>query len=956
MSSQGLKVVLFLGALGVATYFIVTKVGKDPERDAKNRIEAVIKEARSSEAGAKKLDEVFTSTDFGLVTHETRQRAGIEVIRIAASRPASDKVDHANRLVRRYQLLPVGVQGDAVLGELLSTLDGWASAMKKPEEGDARIAILRQAKLISDPAHSADISKKLATAKFEVAQGKVESQPLEALALFVEEPVAPNGIEAAGALLAQLVESPSLLDEAGRDLEVWLAAAKDSPLKTKVTEQRELARSVREEDEAEKTPAELLAMQKKRPWDQRVAIRLALHDLDEGKPAAAEARLQAFGKPSLLVRDGRMVLARIAMQQGKLDLADELVTSMLGGRLQQFVGASAAFDQAANDLQKSIEDRLKTGALPADVLRKLETASEAQQREIVDEWISETMRNDTKMSEAREAVVALGDVVSASIFSGTIKVQRAQGMTGAARDAMLEAAEKTFLAVRTAADGQPEYHLGLGEIYARLGKVKESEKEFQSMLDRKEDALTLAVANIYRNIGNQEAATKVTTQLFETAKDPKMKNGAAFMLYHLARTEEDQEKWLEKADQSSESVKIARLELEGSKLRKKGDFAACDRKFAEAAKANMALAARNESGYNNAAIAHMQRYACTGDVASLKDAEQSLERAYRGASDSPIVALNYASVLLSNTYIRVIAKRIDIKALKLTQSEAYDLIDSLLDGPERDQVLADLNADPAYRKSLQLYSQVEVLQPNSTAAYSAALSHAKFARDEAKAAEVVERLKRAPKLDTSEATTSREEFISGKTDARIREDLDAQIARLEPFITAKGLSPRTQAAAAFLVGRAFGRSGVVFGNADEVAKEIALHATVKKGWPALSVDGNAHAIVDQIGLELDKDRWVKERRERGASAVLDKLGADPLVAKIKADPKWAQVAPLLRALTRRPGISDLRLARQTGDAEAIAKCAPVLDDKLIRLDREFEKIAEPGAPTNAEDLAFLDKR
>ncbi|MGE3767118.1 MAG: hypothetical protein AB7L94_32995, partial [Kofleriaceae bacterium] len=293
MSSQGLKVVLFLGALGVATYFIVTKVGKDPERDAKNRIEAVIKEARSSEAGAKKLDEVFTSTDFGLVTHETRQRAGIEVIRIAASRPASDKVDHANRLVRRYQLLPVGVQGDAVLGELLSTLDGWASAMKKPEEGDARIAILRQAKLISDPAHAADISKKLATAKFEVAQGKVESQPLEALALFVEEPVAPNGIEAAGALLAQLVESPSLLDEVGRDLEVWLAAAKDSPLKTKVTEQRELARSVREEDEAEKTPAELLAMQKKRPWDQRVAIRLALHDLDEGTPAAAEARQQA---------------------------------------------------------------------------------------------------------------------------------------------------------------------------------------------------------------------------------------------------------------------------------------------------------------------------------------------------------------------------------------------------------------------------------------------------------------------------------------------------------------------------------------------------------------------------------------------------------------------------------------------------------------------------------------
>jgi|GEM_PF-5023290 len=956
MSSQAAKVVVFLGALGVATYFIVTKVGKDPNRDAKNRVEAVIKEARSSDAGAKKLDDVFASPDFSLVAHETQQRAGIEVIRIAASRAASDKVDHANRLVRRYQLLPVSVQGDSVLGEVLTTLDGWAGGMKAAEDGDARIAILRQAKLISDPAHQADISTKLATAKLEVALTKTASQPLEALALFVEEPVAPTGIDEAGKLLAQLVEAPSLLDEAGRDLDAWLAAAKDTPLRAKIAEQRDLAKAAAAELEGEKTPAELLAMQKKRPWDQHVAIRLALHDLDEGKPAAAEARLQAFGKPSLLVRDGRMVLARIAMQQGKLDVADELVSSMLGGRLQQFVGASAAFEQAALDLQKSIEDRLKTGTLPQDVLSKLETASEAKQRELVDEWISATMRNDANLTERREKMIALGDVVSASIFAGTIKVQRAQAMTGPARDAMLAAAEKTFLAVRTAAEGQPEYHLGLGEIYARLGKVAESDKEFQSVLDRKEDALTIAVANIYRNIGNPERATKITTDLYNAATDPKVKYSAAFMLYHLGRNDEDQEKWLKVSDPNSESVKIALLELEATKLRKKGDFAACDRKFEQAAKAHLEIAARSEAGYNNAAIAHMQRYACSGDVASLADAEKVLDRAYRAASDSPIVVANFASILLSNTYLRVIAKRIDIKAIKLTQSEAYDLIEALLDGPERAQVLADFNADPAYRKAFQLYTQLEVLQPNSTSAYSAALSHAKFARDAAEAAAVVDRLKRAPKLDTSETKTARDEFIAGKTDARIKEDLDAQITRLEPLLTAKGLSARTQAAVAYLLAHALGREGIVFGNLEQVAKAAALDATVDKGWPGLHTDGLAHVIVDQIGLALDKDRWVKERRVRNAAAVLDQLAADPLVAKIKADPKWAQVAPLLRAIKTTPGIADLRLARQTGDAEAIAKVAVVLDDKLTRLDREFDKIADPSSPTNAEDLALLDKR
>ncbi|MFN0250312.1 MAG: tetratricopeptide repeat protein [Kofleriaceae bacterium] len=957
MSSQAIKVVGFLGVLGVATYFIVTKVGKDPDRDRANRIEAVIKDARSSEAGAKAFEEMFVSPDFALVPAQTQQRAGVEAIRIAASRAGSDKVDAANRLVRRYQLLPAGAREDAVLGEVLTTLDGWADAIKT-DEGDARIAILRQAKLVADSRHQADISKELATAKLEVARQKTASAPLEALALFVEEPVASTSIAEAGTLLAQLVEAPSLLEEAGRDLDAWLAATKDAPLRTKITEQRELATAVRAESEGEKTPAELAAMQKKRPWDQRVAIRLALQDLDEGKVDAAAARLEAFGKPSLLVRDGRMLLARIAMQQGKLDVADDLVSSMLGSRLQAFVGASAAFEQAALALQASIEDRLKTGALPPDVIRKLETASEAQQREIVDEWITQTMRADTNVTEKRETMIALGDVVSASIFAGTIKVQRAQALTGAARDTMLAAAEKTFLAVRTAAEGQPEFHLGLGEIYARLGKVAESDKEFQSVLDRKEDPLTIAVANIYRNIGNPERATKLMTEMHERATDPKVKYSAAFMLYHLARNDEEQAKWLKASDPTSESVKIGLLELEANNLRKKGDFAACDKKFAEAAKAHLDLAARSEAGYNNAAIAHMSRYACSGDVASLVDAEKVLDRAYRAASDSPIVVSNYASLLVANAYTRVIAKRIDSKAIKLTQGDAHALIAMLREGGEREAVLADLNADPAYRKSAQLFGQLEVLQPNSASAYSAAFAHAKFTRDDAAGAAVVARLARVPKLDTSDTATSRAEFIAGKSDKRIAAELDTEIARLEPFVTAKGLSPRTQAAAAFLLSAALLRRGAAFGEPDRLAKALALDAVVEKGWPGLQNHGGAHTLVDMIGLELDKERWSKERRERTGAGILDLLAVknDPLLAKIKAHAKWPQIAPLLRAITLRPNVSDLRLARQTGDADAIAKTSPVLDDKLVRIEREFDKIADPSDPASVEDLTFLDKR
>jgi hypothetical protein len=282
----------------------------------------------------------------------------------------------------------------------------------------------------------------------------------------------------------------------------------------------------------------------------------------------------------------------------------------------------------------------------------------------------------------------------------------------------------------------------------------------------------------------------------------------------------------------------------------------------------------------------------------------------------------------------------------------------LRDSTDREAILADLTADPAYRKSSQLFAQLEVLQPNSAGAYSAAFAQAKFARDEAAAAAVVARLARVPKLDTSDAAKSREEYIAGASDERIAKDLDEQIARMEPLVSAKGLSARTQAAAAYILAMALVRRGTAFGEIDRLEKARALEPTIVKGWPALQNDGDPHTLVDVIGLELDKARWTKERRARSTSAVLDLLGAknDPLLAKIKAHVKWAEVAPKLRALSTRATVADLRLARQTGDADAIAKTAVVLDDKLARFELELDKLADPSDPSAVEDLALLDKR
>lgn len=57
------------------------------------------------------------------------------------------------------------------------------------------------------------------------------------------------------------------------------------------------------------------------------------------------------------------------------------------------------------------------------------------------------------------------------IAAGSVKLRRAQAMSGAAQTALLQDTERLFLAIRGEAEGQPEFRLALGETYARLGKV-----------------------------------------------------------------------------------------------------------------------------------------------------------------------------------------------------------------------------------------------------------------------------------------------------------------------------------------------------------------------------------------------------------------------------------------------------------------------------------------------------
>lgn len=955
--------VLLIAGAGITSYL------GDPERLARQRWDDALEAAQhgDAEAALHRLDNEL-GRDLSYADAPRIEHAGAEIVRLTASYVAKPftqgQLDAAIRVVRRFQALPRRAQAGAAQTALLGLLDGWVEQLGGGlATGAARLALLGAASEIATADRKPALAAQIAATRLALAAAQEADAPLDALALLVgsTEP-APDGatIAAADKIVARLSESPSLLVDAGSDFEAWLVATQPGDNRVRMTNLRELAASGRRDADAEGvTSTQLAEMQTRRPWDQFVTLQLARNDAGAGALDAAAARIAKLGTPGMMIRDARFLLAQITAAQGKLDAADAMFGSLLGVRLQRFAAASAALRDTVKQTQDRIDAALRAGDVPIDLKRKYEIAGEAERNDLISHWIDEQMKFDAALTAARERYLAVSDIVPVSLAAGSVKLRRAQVMSGPARRAMLADAEHTFLAIRTAAEGQPEFRLGLGEIYARLGKTTESDAEFAAVLAKNDPKLSLRVASVYRDIGSISRAKQVANQVFSSAGSP-TKEMAAALLGVMSEDEERAEGWYRKADQHDPAVQTALLEVQGRRLRREGKLAECAAKFAEVAKAHLARAGTtNTAGYNNAAVANEMGFACSGDPQALRDAVAALETAYRQTPDDPIVAGNLAMLLQSFGELRVLARHLDVRTLRLDQTEISDVIESLLDSPERAALLGELAAEPSLRHGSEILAQFEILAPNNPLPYTLRFSEAARKRDVGAAGAVLERARSAKAIDASETTAARERWLAGTEDAKYLASLEHTRARLDAALARTGLDPKTRATGLRLMSRALAKLGLHQRDAAALGRARDAAAQAMQLWPAL--DGNgliAITLVDEAGLEGDAKAWLAGRREHNAAAVLDKLATEnaPLAAKIRADRRWAEVTTYARADPRTPDPDDLRLARWLADPALEARTRAVLDNKLARLTLELALVLDPASPAAKEDLAYLDKR
>ena len=287
---------------------------RDPDRMARKRFDAAIAAAGDPETALRRLDQLLASPDVDRVGRDRAERAGAAVVRLSAGLAPAPftraQLDQVARVIARYRALPGRARGGVALDALVAALVGWADALAAPADADARLTVLRQALAVARAEGAESATPRMIELRLEVAAARSVDWPLDALAILIDEPRTPALLARATEIVARLVERPSLLDDAGPDLDAWLAAtAAADPLRQRVEAQRALAVTGRAQAQAEDVTAEqLAAMMVERPWDQAVAVRLATDELHAGHAEAAEARLRGFGPPGLLTREARVAL------------------------------------------------------------------------------------------------------------------------------------------------------------------------------------------------------------------------------------------------------------------------------------------------------------------------------------------------------------------------------------------------------------------------------------------------------------------------------------------------------------------------------------------------------------------------------------------------------------------------------------------------------------------------
>ncbi|MBW2731768.1 MAG: hypothetical protein JRH20_05200 [Deltaproteobacteria bacterium] len=902
------------------------------------------------------------------------QPAAMSVVRlIAASVPeplTHVELGKTHLAIKRYLALPDGARREGAAEHFVTKIAGWAKQL-----GGSRQSLEAAVDLLQRAQQLAEGTVPTALAGLKVQRNEIEYRMALALA---KAGWTLEAIRRLGALdeRRSTLELGKLLAKANpKDAAIWLELAPilsvwgrkvgtyklvELPMTPKAAQAQVKAARVRAKDPARK---ELLQQKdtkvlqkalKATPLDQELAVVAATLLRQKGKAQAARASLEKLGHVGMLARPAQSLLGSLLVDGGELKRAEEILEIQLGARLPAFERSRRRYSEARQKRAAALVAQAKR-RIPIEIESELRVASKDKQGDIFQRWLAKKLNGDAHLETLRSRFMVYGDVVPTALTLGTIKLRRAARTRGAARHLLLSRAERVFLAIQGEAAGIPSYHLGLGQVYYRLGKREAGAKEFAALLARKDAPLSLAVCTAYRDLGMVKEARQQTKVVYE-AFDTPHKQGAAVLMALMARDDEEKETWLRRANNKDAYVRMLLLEVQARRLQKQNDRKGADRKLAEVVAFYKLTAKNTASSANNAALALQARFACTAKRAHLDEALKMLEHARRLEPDSALILTNLAEILSRRISIRTFEKFYPLSLLQRADVTAPTVLGWLLDGPRRMEVRRDIANNPDFRRVLEVSQQAEVLGPSRTSSYSVQSNWLSLVEDAKGLRALWERLERVKSLDVADRKAYRAKQRSGANDAKDLKRARTRLGQLDKLEAKAGGDKVAMAAIYLQKASLHHRIAFLSKDAKEAVVATGLRARAMVLHPAFNMgaSGADSLILAALLSTCEKSPQLAKRHAseaRGLDNVtfLYQLAQtdEALAQQVMQQKDWKVAIRMIRARLsgseREPRLNDLMIALLAGDKALLARTKSALDKELNRLSLQIGKRLDPGS-------------
>jgi cellulose synthase operon protein C len=898
---------------GLFAVLVVLSYVASPNRKMKKEIAALRPPAGA--LSAEEREQRLTALE-SLIDREARRakvdssalaEGAVAMVEVMAASPPRGLAEALGMLARLSALTPK-VRSDVMLDRIALLVRGFIVAMKLPSSGATESALR-----LCSAARRCDMrpSSPLSAIEDEVRATLADRLLRDGWAAdaFLQQAMrrqAPDALARAGQALRALPEAPSLWLALAPQVDDWLtrtraAAPQDVAY---ATSRLEAARAQARTNVSNGRPRSLegvhlpaLELLKTRfPHDQEIAAARLEARRSEGDVAGAIADVEAMGPLGHLIRPIQNLYADLLEQSGKTTDAEALLDRLFALDFAAYQEVrdryDAAVDARATELRPKAMAAVNGGAEPA---------SAAAERK-VNAWVDKVLVEDPALRSMRDEVKARSPVIDVALRLGMLRLGRAMDEAGEARATTLARAEQDFLAVSAYAGGRVRYHLGLGQVYHRMGKGEAGDRELAAVLSRHDPELDLRVVRVYRDLDMIPRATELAEAVQKKAP-PAVAREGALLLSLMAGQRSEKERWLREADQTRPAVRANLLEIEGDRLLDRGELAGADEKYAEVQKIWLADAETDSSSANNAALAMTRRYLCTGDQKHLAAALRWFDTSVRLGPASAIAAGNAATHFLHMAHLSVLERWIDVASLRLSPWQADSLIDAVLRGPLRGEALAALKSSADSRRSLALFRREQMLAPRSVDGYEGQYDWYRSIGDDDALRALQLRLANATlEVQQRQAAHERRETDVEQDEREAARRallgmLDSQERKL-PRPEASARARRTHATLWLL--RALHHSNTP----DEAQAAVDAFIRARTLWPELS---SARLSEAALSIALDEAaaahpplgaRWAKERATANADAVvydLVRAGDAPALRALKKSASLAALATERRA-------------------------------------------------------------